>query len=390
MVKLADEVRVIDADTHLTERHDLFTSRAPKGYEDRVPRVVDIDGKPWWVVEKDGRLGPARGGGVVNRDGEKFPFEESKHNGIDWVHRAAWDGEARLEYMDQNGFYAQVLYPNAIGIGGQGISNNVQDPVLRRLTIEIFNDYMAELQDWSKNRLLPMAVMPAWSVEECVREAQRAAGLGFRGVNMTSDPQETGAPDLAHRDWDALWEVCADLSLPVHFHIGASLTSLNFYGKYFWPSLHQNLWPAVGGGMLFLNNARVVVNSIYAGIFDRHPKLKMVSVESGMGWIPFMLETADYEIVENAPQQAAELSRKPSEYFKDHWYATFWFEENGGDLQSLIDRVGEDNVMFETDFPHPTCLYPDPLTAVEGRMSSLRPQTRRKVLGETAAKLYRI
>jgi predicted TIM-barrel fold metal-dependent hydrolase len=207
---------------------------------------------------------------------------------------------------------------------------------------------------------------------------------------MTSDPQETGAPDLASRDWDALWEVCADLHLPVHFHIGASLTSLNFYGKYFWPSLHQNLKPAVGGGMLFLNNARVVLNSIYAGIFDRHPGLKMVSVESGIGWIPFILETADYEILENAPQQAAELSRKPSEYFKEHWYATFWFEENGGDLQSLIDRVGEDNVMFETDFPHPTCLYPDPLTAVEERMTALRPESRRKVLGETAADLYRV
>jgi predicted TIM-barrel fold metal-dependent hydrolase len=390
MPKLADEVRVIDADTHLTERHDLFTSRAPKGYEDRVPRVVDIDGAPWWVVEDGAKLGPARGGGVVSRDGEKFPFEESKHNGIDWVHKAAWDRDARLEYMDQNGFHAQVLYPNAIGIGGQGISSSVQDPVLRRLTIEIFNDSMAELQDWSGNRFLPMAIMPAWDVEESVKEAQRAAAAGFRGVNLTSDPQETGAPDLANRAWDPLWEVCADLHLPVHFHIGASLTSLNFYGKYFWPSLHQNLKPAVGGGMLFLNNARVVLNSIYAGIFDRHPGLKMVSVESGMGWVPFILETADYEILENAPQQAAELSRKPSEYFKDHWYATFWFEENGGDLQSLIDRVGEDNVMFETDFPHPTCLYPDPLTAVEQRMSALRAETRRKVLGETAAKLYRV
>jgi predicted TIM-barrel fold metal-dependent hydrolase len=98
----------------------------------------------------------------------------------------------------------------------------------------------------------------------------------------------------------------------------------------------------------------------------------------------------DYEILENAPQQAAELSRKPSEYFKTNWYGTFWFEENGGDLQGLIDKLGEDNVMFETDFPHPTCMYPDPLSTVEARMSALRPETRRKVLGENAAKLYRL
>jgi predicted TIM-barrel fold metal-dependent hydrolase len=116
----------------------------------------------------------------------------------------------------------------------------------------------------------------------------------------------------------------------------------------------------------------------------------MVSVESGMGWIPFILETADYEILENAPEQAAALAKKPSEYFASNWYATFWFEENGGDLQYLIDRVGEDRVMFETDFPHPTCMYPDPLKTVEDRMMSLRPDTRRKVLGDNAAALYRV
>jgi len=389
-VKLADEVRVIDADTHMTERHDLFTARAPKAYLDRVPQVKEIDGKPHWVVDGSVDLGPARGGGVIDRNGDKFPFEECKLNGIDWVHQGAWDPEARLAVMDECGIWAQVLYPNAIGIGGQTLANEVKDPALRRLCVEIYNDHMAELQEWSENRFLPMPVLPAWSVDECAVEAERLAGLGFRGVNMTSDPQESGSPDLASREWDKLWEVCADLQLPVHFHIGASLTSLNFYGKYFWPSQHQNLKPAIGGTMLFLNNARVVINSIYAGIFDRHPNLKMVSVESGMGWIPFILETIDYEILENAPEQAAQLSRKPSEYFQHHWYATFWFEEGGGDLQGLIDRVGEDNVMFETDFPHPTCMYPDPLGTVAPRMATLRPETRRKVLGETAAALYRV
>ena len=134
-----------------------------------------------------------------------------------------------------------MLYPSAIGIGGQRLANEVHDPVLRRLCVEIYNDAMAELQEWSGNRFLPMPVLPAWSIDECVNEAQRLAGLGFRGVNMTSDPEETGSPDFADHAWDALWEVCADLKLPVHFHIGASLTSLNFYGQYFWASQHENV-----------------------------------------------------------------------------------------------------------------------------------------------------
>ena len=388
-MKLADEVQVIDADTHMTERHDLFTSRAPKGYEDRVPRVTDVNGQATWTIEGV-PLGPARAGGVIDRDGNKFPFEETKVWGIETVHMGAYDPVERLKVMDESGIHAQVIYPNAVGIGGQNLAKATEDPILRRLCVEIYNDSMAELQEWSNNRFLPMPVLPAWNIDECVTEAIRCADLGFRGVNMTSDPQEAGSPDLAHKDWDALWEVCADRHLPVHFHIGASLTSINFYGKYFWPSLHDNMKPAVGGAMLFLNNARVVINSVYAGIFDRNPNLKMVSVESGIGWIPFILEAMDYEILENAPEQAAELKRLPSEYFKDHWYATFWFEKNQGNLQGLIDSVGEDNVMFETDFPHPTCLYPNPLETVRETMESLRPETRRKALGENAQKLYRL
>jgi predicted TIM-barrel fold metal-dependent hydrolase len=95
-------------------------------------------------------------------------------------------------------------------------------------------------------------------------------------------------------------------------------------------------------------------------------------------------------VAENAPEQLRDLQRMPSEYFKDHWYATFWFENNRGDVQGLIDSVGEDNVLFETDFPHPTCLYPNPLGTVADKLATLRPETRRKLLGENAAKLYRL
>ena len=390
MSKLAEEVRVVDADTHLTEAHDLWTKRAPEQYKDRVPRVEQVDGQPTWVV--DGTpLGFAGGGGVIDREENKFPFAESMIVwGIDRIHEAAYNPEVRLQVMDACGIHAQVLFPNSIGLGGQGLASTVEDPALRRLCIEIYNDNAAELMEMSGNRLLPMPVLPAWDIDECAREAERVAGMGLRGVNMTSDPQDLGSPDLASREWDKLWEVCADKNLPVHFHIGASLTAMNFYGNYFWPSQHEYVKPAIGGSMLFINNARVVINTIFAGIFDRHPKLKMVSVESGVGWVPFILETMDYELWENAPEQAAELKRMPSEYFKDHWYATFWFERNQGEVQRLIDSVGEDNVLFETDFPHPTCLYPSPLDTIEEKMMTLRPETRRKVLGENAAKLYRL
>lgn len=385
-----EDVRVVDADTHMTESHDLWTSRAPAAYRERVPRVEDVDGQPTWVV--DGTpLGFAGGGGVIDSEGGKHAFSDSMTVwGLDRVHRAAWDPQLRLQVMDECGIYAQVLYPNSIGLGGQGLASAVGDEALRRACIEMYNDARAEIQADSGNRLLPMAVLPAWSVDASVREAERAAAMGMRGVNITSDPQDLGAPDLASRQWDPLWDVCEALRLPVHFHIGASLTAMNFYGNYFWPSQHEYVKPAIGGSMLFIGNARVVINTVFCGLFDRHPDLQLVSVESGVGWVPFILETMDYELLENAPEQAKELQRKPSEYFRTNWYATFWFEENQGRVQQLIDSVGEDRVLFETDFPHPTCLYPGPLQTMATKMSTLRPETRRKIMGDNAAGLYKL
>src|SRR4051794_28341256 len=341
-----DQVRVIDTDTHLTERHDLWTSRAPTKFKDRVPRVEKVDGAATWVV--DGAvLGRAGAGGVIDRNGVKGrSFEGLYEWEIEQAHVAAYDPVARLELMDEIGVWAQIIYPGVVGLGGQNLADIVQDPELRALCLEIFNDANAQLQAGSGDRLLPMALLPAWDVDACVREAERAHGLGLRGVNLTADPQDVGAPDLANRAWDPLWEACSSLRMPVHFHIGASLTTMNYFGTYPWDSHDDDTKLAIGGTLLFIGNARVVVNIICSGMLDRHPDLKVVSVESGAGWVPFILEALDYEMSENAPQAKAALSLKPSEYFRRQMYATTWFERN--DIAKIVASIGEDNLMFET------------------------------------------
>jgi len=386
-----DGLLIVDADTHMTERHDLFTERAPKGFEDKVPHVEKIDGVDMWVIDGS-TFGKAGSGGTIDPEGNKHPFRDSQGGswGIGDVHPAAWDAVERVALMDELGVDVQIVYPNAIGLGGQNLVNNVSDKSLILLCVQLYNDAMAEIQEQSGNRLLPMPIMPAWDIDACVAEAQRCADLGFRGVNMTADPQDSGSPDLGDRRWDPFWEVCSGMQLPVHFHIGASQTSLSYFGTTFWPSQDDYVKPAIGGASLFQNNSRLLLNSAYSGMFDRFPDLKMVSVESGIGWIPFMLEAMDYELEENAPAYAKTLQKMPSEYFRDNWYATFWFENGNGDLQHLIDIVGQDKIMFETDFPHPTSLHPDPLGAVAEKIASLRPETRRLVMGATAADLYNI
>ena len=384
---LAD-VKVVDADTHMTEAHDLWTSRAPASIRDRVPQVARLDGMACWCV--DGAiLGRAGAGGVVDNHGQKGrSFEGLFEWEIDKAHIAAYDPAARVKLMDELGVWAQVVFPGVVGLGGQGLAGVVEDVALRTTCLEIFNDASAEIQAGSGNRLLPMALLPAWDIDACVREVQRSADLGLRGVNLTSDPQDLGSPDLANRAWDPVWEACAGLEMPVHFHIGASLTTMNFFGNYPWESHDDDTKLAIGGALLFVGNARVVVNMICSGMFDRYPALKIVSVESGTGWIPFILEALDYEMDENAPEAKARMKLLPSEYFKQNIYATTWFEHRN--LASLIDAVGEDNIMFETDFPHPTCLYPDPLKTADHNMSGLTESVQRKILSDNAMHLYRL
>jgi predicted TIM-barrel fold metal-dependent hydrolase len=139
--------------------------------------------------------------------------------------------------------------------------------------------------------------------------------------------------------------------------------------------------------MLYLGNARVIGNIIYGGICERFPELKIVSVESGIGWVPFMLQALDYQAGEN---NITHLPLKPSEYFRRQMYACFWFEGMDDTLLYDMERVGIDRCMFETDFPHPTCLYPDPLKLVGETVAALDRPIREMILSGTAAKVYNL
>ena len=116
--------------------------------------------------------------------------------------------------------------------------------------------------------------------------------------------------------------------MPVNFHIGSSKGNLDYYGKAPWPSFGPERRLAVGSANLFMGNARVVGNMIYSGVPERFPNVKFVSVESGVGWLPFFLEVLDHQMHETAPNELAELSMLPSDYFRRQFYGCFWFERS--------------------------------------------------------------
>jgi predicted TIM-barrel fold metal-dependent hydrolase len=380
-------LHVIDTDAHITEPVDLWTARAPAAYRERLPRVEEIEDIPHWVVDGDVDLGPVIASSVVARDGTKAQGVEFFAWRHEHVHAASYDMKARIDVLDAHGIHAQIIYPNLAGFGNQNFLK-VEDADLRLACASVYNDAMAEFQEESGGRILPMALMPWWNIEHCVAEVKRSAELGLHGIVMCSDPDSIGMPDLGAQEWAPFWELCNDLEIPVNFHIGASETSFNMFGRAAWPSMGMQRRLALGSTSLFMENARVLGNLIFSGVLERFPKLRVVSVESGIGWIPFLLETLDYEWEETDCNAELRLSMKPSEYFHRNIYGCFWFERTGP--RDLVEQIGEDNLLFETDFPHPTCLYPnvvDHLVDVTADWSAGR---RRKILQDNAAALYKV
>jgi predicted TIM-barrel fold metal-dependent hydrolase len=386
-VTAVSDLAIIDVDAHITEPHDLWTSHAPAGLKDRVPQVKEVDGRRMWMVDRDVELSGAIPTSVIRHDGEKSRGVEFFNWQIEDVHAASWDMKARVEVLDDFGIHAQVLYPNVAGFGNQNFMK-IEDDDLRLACAQIYNDAMAEIQSDSKQRLLPMALMPWWNIDHCVLEVQRAVELDLRGIVMCSDPDSVGMPDLGDDAWLPFWEACNDTELPVNFHIGASETAFNMFGRAAWPSMGMRRRLALGSAGLFMENSRVIGNMLYSGVLERYPRIKVVSVESGIGWIPFMLEALDYEWQETSSHEESILKMPPSEYFKRQVYGCFWFEKTAP--MHLVDTIGEDNLLFETDFPHPTCLYPGVQEYLAEITADWSETTRRKILQDNAAALYKI
>jgi predicted TIM-barrel fold metal-dependent hydrolase len=163
---------------------------------------------------------------------------------------------------------------------------------------------------------------------------------------------------------------------------------MDWFGTVSWPSLRLNQKLGLGSAMLYLNNAAVFGNLIYSGVLERHPKLQVVSVESGVGWIPFFLQALDYQLGEMSPRSLEHLSMTPTEYFRRQVHACFWFETSG--IDRAIAALGHEHLMFETDFPHPTCSFPDGLDIAAKALADVDDEVRRDIMGGNAARLYGI
>ena len=376
---------VIDTDTHISEPGDLWTSRLPSKYKDDAPHIVrdpETGVETWRIGQGEGVL-PV---GFTAVAGWPEPFPAAPRN-MDEVPKASWDATARLEYMDADGIWASALYPNVGGFGSQAFLS-LKDRDLMLACVQAYNDFLIDWVAPDPRRFIPICATPFWDVEAAAAEVRRCAKLGHKGVLFTGEPQTHDMPILASRHWDPLWDAANECDLPVSFHIGTG----SFDGGFTPERIEAtgaggtNAFTAVS---LFLDNGKQLTDLLFSGILPRYPDLKFLSVESGVGFIPFILEACDYTFEYGRVRDShPEFELKPSEYFARQVYGCYIFEERGpGDL---LDAIGPDNILFETDYPHPVCLYGNVREKIDAALGGLSREAQRKVLFENAAKLYKI
>ncbi|MET0660951.1 MAG: amidohydrolase family protein [Steroidobacteraceae bacterium] len=392
---VASKIPIFDIDTHWAEPADLWTSRAPAKYKDKVIHIKEKkDGSQVWMVN-DRQIGMA-GPSVIDKNLNKV-YQVTSIARFDQMADASYDAKARLKVMDSYNVGTQIVYPNVIGFGAQTLMALSNDVELRQWHITAYNDALAELQKAGEGRLLPQAALPLWDIDASLKELHRAREkLGLTGIVMSDNPDHFGQKPLTDPTWDRFFATCQDLELPINFHI-ASGSSWEGDLSAWWEedktmiredrTLNGPLC-VFQGLKLFMNNVNDISNLILTGILEKYPRLKFVSVESGASWIPFVVQSIEHYFGEvMTPAERARFSRTPTQMFRDQIFASYWFE-NRNAVDFFVKEFGGDNLMFETDFPHPNSLYPDVAGKIDESLGWLDEETRRKILYKNAERVY--
>ena len=177
-----------------------------------------------------------------------------------------------------------------------------------------------------------------------------------------------------------LWSRAAEANLPVHFHTIGPRIGYDFEKL---APLQRRQAFAVHITSFQLAMANIIMELIYGGVPEAYPTLKFVIGESGIGWIPYILDHMDLEWEDQFKDLT--LTMKPSRYWQRQFFATYQSDPIG---IRLLDVLGEDTIMWGSDFPHPDGVWPDSKEFIERELKDVAPATRHKIICGNAARLY--
>jgi len=384
---LFEGIKIIDCDTHFTEPADLWTSHAPEGMKGKMPHVKRIDDSDQWFVG-DKHFGSI-GGNVIAKDHNKLLGRLAFQN-YDQIDPGSYLVKPRLEAMDAMGVWGQICFQNG-GVTQVGSLLALDDEPLAIAITEIYNDACRERMEESGGRINCMATLPYWDKDLMNKEMRRIVDMGIKGITLPDRPERVdrssaylGPDGKVSPFWEGVFDVCNSTGMALNFHLNTSLDA----NSAIWDNLGFDQKLPIHALLHHIGCAATMSNFMVSGLLDKYEDLKIGLIESGMGWVPFWLEAMEHQLDEFRTAQNRGLKRRPKEYFKRHFWVSFWFEEFGP--KQILEEIGIDRVMFETDYPHPTSLYPGVQDKLVETLGNYDYDTRKRVLERNAAELYNL
>ncbi|MGH9037076.1 MAG: amidohydrolase family protein [Acidimicrobiia bacterium] len=389
---------MISPDDHIQEPAHVWQSRLPERLRERGPRIerlrggVDLGaGNLAFVESEDGPVAD-----IWHYDGKRVPIVriaaaagiprhevDARPVTFDEIRKGCYDPAARLADMDTAGVEASVCYPNMfVRFAGQQFSL-APDKELALACIRAWNDFVIE--EWcagSGGRLVPMGIVPLWDIELAVAEARRLADLDFRSITFPEAPHLLGLPSVHSRYWDPFFDTCAATETVVSLHIGT--------GGF--PMLAADAPIAIPNVMASFNAGYTITDLLFSGVFERFPTLRTCLAESQLGWIPYVLSRADFVWEEMCGEGFTGIDKEamphpPSYYFRRNIWVAFFRDPVG---LELLERIGTDRVLFETDYPHTDTMWPTCQESAAEMTSHLDPDTVAAIVAGNARALFRI
>jgi predicted TIM-barrel fold metal-dependent hydrolase len=284
----------------------------------------------------------------------------------------------RLADMDRDGVDATVMY-------GPIVPLLIKDPELRRVCYRAYNDWLAEFCATAPERLIGAGLIPIDDPKMAADEMRYLRQIGLRTGMFLAAQVEVPLWDEA---WEVLWEAASETGIPIGFHLGGGLRTVLAGG----PKANHagNVGVRISCATLQIDEALAAV--IFGGALERHPGLKIVLAETGIGWLPYMLERMDEthrRFLDAGEYWRAQgglpFTQPPSAYWRRQLWATFQTDHAG---LRLIDLLGADRVMWASDYPHPDSTWPESQAAIAENFQGAAPETRRRILCDNARALY--
>jgi uncharacterized protein len=382
---LFEGIKIVDCDTHFTEPPDLWTANAPAGLRDKMPHVERVDGVDSWVCM--GRNFGSLGGNVIGKDKNKLLGRLAYQN-YDQIAPGSYDVKERVKDMDDMGIWAHICFQNG-GVTQVGSLVALKDEPLAVTITQIFNDACKYRMDASGGRINGMATLPYWDKKLLNAEMRRIADMGLKGVVLPDRPERIsegylGTDGRINPFWEEVFDICNAQGIPFNFHLNSSLDVESAT----WDNLGFDQRLPLSALTHHIGCAVTMSNLMVSGLLDKYTNLKVGLIESGAGWVPFWLEGMEHQNDEMRTGINRGLKLRPKEYFRRHFWVSFWFEEVAP--MKLLDDIGADRLLFETDYPHPTSLYPGVQDKLVKVMKGHDFATRKLVLQDNAAKLFNL